>query len=146
MGKGLKASASQSDGRQFSIAKKNFLIVDDDPLIRRALIRVLEEVGCQVYSAKNGREALDVLQSVTIDLILTDLYMPRMDGLAFIRELHQQGSTIPIILMTGGGTLNIPDSIHIARGFGIDSAISKPFSTAALFQTILKALSKKDLE
>jgi CheY-like chemotaxis protein len=77
------------------------LIADDNVLVRRALRRVLEETGgWQVYEAGNGREAVEKAQELSPDLIILDLAMPEMDGLASTREISKRLPHVPILLHT----------------------------------------------
>lgn len=66
------------------------LIVEDEVLLNEAYETVLRHEGYDVYKAFDGREALDVLQSITPDLILLDLRMPQMDGLTFLKEVQKK--------------------------------------------------------
>jgi CheY-like chemotaxis protein len=79
------------------------LVVDDSMLIRHTVCRFLEERGFEVESATNGREALDMLQAVRPDLIITDMQMPQMDGTQFITVLKSKQETagIPIVVLSG---------------------------------------------
>ena len=79
------------------------LVVDDSMLIRHTVCRFLEERGFEVESATNGREALDMLQAVHPDLIITDMQMPQMDGTQFITVLKSKQETagIPIVVLSG---------------------------------------------
>jgi CheY-like chemotaxis protein len=79
------------------------LIVDDSMLIRHTVCRFLEERGFSVESASNGQEALEALERVNPDLIITDMQMPKMDGGELIDALksHPQTATIPVIVLAG---------------------------------------------
>jgi two-component system, chemotaxis family, chemotaxis protein CheY len=79
------------------------LVVDDSMLIRHTVCRFLEDRGFRVESATNGVEALELLNGISPDIIVTDLQMPRMDGHQLISELRAkpQTSHIPIVIMSG---------------------------------------------
>jgi CheY-like chemotaxis protein len=79
------------------------LVVDDSMLIRHTVCRFLEERGFTVESATNGQEALEVLQRITPDLIVTDMQMPKMGGSDFITALKSKAVTknIPIVIVAG---------------------------------------------
>lgn len=79
------------------------LVVDDSMLIRHTVCRFLEERGFVVESATNGQEALEALERVRPDLIVTDMQMPRMDGSAFITALKARPDTAktPIVIVAG---------------------------------------------
>lgn len=77
------------------------LVVDDSMLIRHTVCRFFEQLGFRVESATNGEEALEMLQSVRPDIMITDLQMPKMDGLEMIRILKKkpQTASIPIVVL-----------------------------------------------
>ncbi len=79
------------------------LVVDDSMLIRHTVCRYLEERGFTVESAANGVEALEILETITPDLIVTDLQMPKMSGVELIAAVRSRASssTIPIVVLTG---------------------------------------------
>ena len=78
------------------------LVVDDDVLAGEMMTAVLEDLGYQVFQAENAIEAMEVLnQHSSIELIVSDLNMPMVSGIEFYRELKEQGSTLPFILLTG---------------------------------------------
>jgi CheY-like chemotaxis protein len=79
------------------------LVVDDSMLIRHTVCRFLEERGFSVESAANGQEALEALERMSPDLIITDMQMPKMDGGELIDALknHPKTATIPVIILAG---------------------------------------------
>jgi two-component system response regulator MprA len=77
------------------------LVVDDDPHIRDLLRRVLTRAGYDVEQAEDGMAALDQIATHAPDLILTDVLMPRLDGIGLARRLTGRAATIPVILMSG---------------------------------------------
>ena len=106
--------------------RKTVLIVDDEPAIRRALGRLLAEDGYRVLGAGNGQEALEAIRADLPDLVILDLLMPVMGGLAACREIRQSGATrsLPVIIVTG---MDQPaDHVRGLDG-GADDYVSKPF-------------------
>jgi CheY-like chemotaxis protein len=84
------------------------LVVDDSAVDRRLASRLVERAGTlSVVTANNGRDALDVLGSQTIDVVLTDLQMPDMDGLALVQQVRLRYPLVPVILMTAHGSEQI---------------------------------------
>jgi putative two-component system response regulator len=77
------------------------LVVDDDPQVRRVLSRALLAQGLSVREASNGREALELLEQAEVPLIISDLYMPEMDGITFLREVHRRWPDVAFIMLTG---------------------------------------------
>ncbi len=87
-------------------AKKQLLVVDDDNLVRKTLADMLGNSDTTVTQASNGQEALDLATQQKFDLIVTDVHMPVMDGMEFIRQfrLTENGKTTPVIIMTADGS------------------------------------------
>ncbi|HEV8598315.1 MAG TPA: HD domain-containing phosphohydrolase [Gemmatimonadales bacterium] len=78
------------------------LVVDDDPLVRKTVVRVLRSLGMETFEAADGRAALDVLeQTGEVPLVVSDVYMPRMEGTLLVREVHSRWPDIAIVMLTG---------------------------------------------
>jgi len=99
------------------------LVVDDEPLIRRSLSEFLTLEGYAASSANNGKEALNQLKKIKADIILSDIQMPDMDGLALLKEIKARKLIAPVILMTGYGTI---DNAVAAIQMGAYDYITKP--------------------
>jgi len=82
-------------------ARPKVLVVDDEPHMRRVLEIMLQKAGHSVYAAGNGREALEILRSKPVDLVITDMTMPHMTGTELAREIFAIRSETPLILCTG---------------------------------------------
>jgi PAS domain S-box-containing protein len=117
------------------------LVVDDEAMIREIAQATLEKFGYTVLTAKNGVDALDQLKdrNIAIDLILSDLSMPTMDGPSLIREIRAQSIDVPIIAMSG---LTNAEQATELKSFGVDTILSKPFSTEILLSSIKQSLTK----
>lgn len=110
------------------------LIVDDSSTIRRIISRCLDraEVGVtEVFEAGNGREALDLLSTQTVDVILTDINMPNMDGLELLGEVKRSGQwgAIPVLVITSESGA---DAVVEAVSKGAAGYIKKPFTPLQL--------------
>lgn len=81
------------------------LIADDEPNARRVLEILLRKLGCDVVSAVDGQQALEVLQKTSIDLLITDLNMPEMNGLELLATIRNEGLNLPVIVVTAYGTV-----------------------------------------
>jgi CheY-like chemotaxis protein len=77
------------------------LVVEDDPLERYLVCGVLRRDGYQVEEARDGAEALDVVRTKRIDLVITDLVMPKLNGFKFVEQLHLIEPRMPMIFTTG---------------------------------------------
>ena len=81
------------------------LVADDEKNGRRMLEILLTKLGCEVSVAVDGAEALDIIRSTSVNLLITDLKMPKMDGLELLSTLRQEGYDIPVIVVTAYGTV-----------------------------------------
>lgn len=119
--------------------KKNILIVDDSESIREAVGFTLENAQYTVHKAEDGLEALQKLKSNQYQLIITDLYMPNLDGIGLIREIRQQPEHqfIPIIFLT---TENSGTKKEEARSAGATGWIVKPFVPEKLLAVVQKLI------
>ena len=109
------------------------LVVDDEDLVRLALEAVLRWSGYQVLLAGDGDEALTVLESTHVDLLLTDLAMPGREGIETIIEVRRRFPRVKVIALSGvyGGFC-----LEMARQLGAAAALSKPFSNDVLIRTV----------
>lgn len=108
------------------------LIAEDEKDIRNLLKLQLEENGYTVYAAKDGIEALEVIQNTNIDLAVLDVMMPRLDGFNLLRKIRQT-SNLPVIFLTARG--DDMDKI-LGLGIGADDYLVKPFSMAELLARV----------
>ncbi len=116
------------------------LVVDDSPTIRKVVATILRDHDYDAVTAEDGQAALDLLESTTVDLILVDFVMPRMNGFQFCRTLRAGDHPhLPVILMSAKG-----DRIrgHFVRQTGAIDAITKPFDARGLLAVIEGALSR----
>ncbi len=100
------------------------MIVEDDAAIRRLYSFLLTNSGYDVIEAEDGQEALDKFAEKPCDLIITDMNMPRVNGMKLVDELRGQGSEVYIIMVTAFGT---PDTEKEAIRRGANEYIAKPF-------------------
>mgnify|MGYP006078293423 FL=1 len=117
--------------------KNNILIVDDDPSLLRLLAIRLCAAGYKVESAGNAKIALGMLKSFHPQLIISDLKMEGMDGMALFEQIRQKSPNLPVIIMTAHGT--IPDAINATRQ-GVFSFLTKPFESQQLLETVAQAI------
>ena len=121
---------------------KQILVVDDEPKMRRVLEIMLQKMGHRVLSAGNGREALAVFQANTIDLVITDLRMPEMDGIELLASLRAQESDVPVVVITAHGTI---ETAVAAMKHGACDYILRPFDIDVLELAIERALNSADV-
>jgi len=101
------------------------LVIDDEPMLRRTLADYLEDMGCETALAANGAEGLEALENFQADVALVDLNMPVMDGYAFINAAHSRLPDLPVIVVSGVGTV---DKAVEAIRLGAWDYITKPVS------------------
>jgi DNA-binding response OmpR family regulator len=114
---------ARSDQKIKSPKETHVLVVDDEEPLRNLLRISLQKAGYSVYTAGNGKEAMEVFKQVPIDLVLLDILMPDMDGYGLCSELRQR-SDVPIIMLSA---LNRPDDVVYGFSLGADDYIAKPF-------------------
>src|SRR2546430_2244993 len=94
------------------------LVVDDESGIRSAVAKCLAHEGHEVVEAGDGASALQLLRDETFDIVITDLYMPSMDGMELIIRLEQMLSRPVVIAISGGGFVNADELLHTAERLG----------------------------
>ncbi len=119
---------------------KSILIVDDEQIIRNVLKRKLEQTtSFTVFTADDGVPALELFKSQPIDLVISDLLMSEMNGIELLRNLKQLNPHVPVIIITGYGTLDDAiEAIHL----GAEDFIKKPFDISDVIETIEKTFRK----
>ncbi|MBT8352287.1 MAG: sigma-54 dependent transcriptional regulator, partial [Deltaproteobacteria bacterium] len=114
------------------------LVVDDEKNYPLILGAVLEEEGFEVLTANSGREALEIQKTSDVDLVLTDMKMPSMDGIELLEKIKARDSDMPVIMMTAYGSV---DKAVEAMEKGAYSYILKPFDNEKLVVYVNKAIS-----
>jgi len=120
--------------------KGNILVVDDEQIVLKSCERVLKPEGYEVDTATSGNEALALLEKNKYDLIVTDIKMPEMDGLEFMRRVRVKNPDINIVVITGHPS---QESIKEALSLRIIDYLPKPFSPAHLVEVTNNAVEMK---
>lgn len=121
---------------------KNVLIVEDDLVLREALVETMSLAGHSYLAAKDGKEALAMLDQHSPAIVLSDVRMDRMDGQQLLSEIQRRNPGVPVILMTAYGSVD--DAVKAMRHGAVDY-IQKPFSAAALTEKVNRYI-KPDFE
>jgi two-component system response regulator HydG len=121
---------------------KTILLVDDNQSFRDSLAKILGGEGLRVFPANDGEEALDILRKEFIHLVLTDLKMPKMDGVELLKVAKAIRPETEVILMTGYGTV---DTAVTAMKDGAFDYIQKPFKPREILKLVRKAMEKQSL-
>jgi DNA-binding response OmpR family regulator len=119
---------------------KRILLVDDNTQIRASLSKLLVCAGYDVSDASNGRDALRKLASEPVDLVVTDLVMPEMEGIETIFSIRRQKPKLPIIAMSGGGVGDAKTYLAVALKAGVGRAFAKPFENSEFLSAIKELL------
>jgi CheY-like chemotaxis protein len=115
------------------LANKNILIDDDDEDIRSAIIFDFKKRGCQIFEANSGRQALEIVKTQLIDIVLSDVRMPNGNGIDLVKEIRELNPHTPIILLaTGFADLSEPEALAL----GAQALFEKPFDRKKIFQSI----------
>src|SRR4051812_32943607 len=122
--------------------RKQILVVDDEPNLRRVLSAQLERDGYDVHTAEDGEQALVVLREHHIDLVITDLRMPKMDGMELLRRAVAIDPGLPVIMVTAHRPVHNPVE---ALETGAFDYVTKPFDQGEVRTIVRKALKTRDL-
>jgi EAL domain-containing protein (putative c-di-GMP-specific phosphodiesterase class I)/CheY-like chemotaxis protein len=126
----------------------SILLVDDDPFMLRAIEQALSNIGLNnVIKAANGREALDILANHDIQLILTDVQMPIMNGLQLLQQVRcgntEADCQVRTVVITG---LTDAETLGVAIGLDVNGFLTKPFKPVTVIRTVMQALSEEEIE
>ena len=121
----------------------NVLIIDDEVVLRSTLTRILQSTGCTVTGAVNGQEALRLLTEANYDLVFLDLHLPGLNGLDVLREIRKQNQKLPVILLTGHGSMN---SALEAMHLGATDYLLKPVNPKELLRRTQEVLQDQTIE
>jgi DNA-binding NtrC family response regulator len=116
---------------------KNILIVDDDPEILSLLPEFLVDLPVQCHTVTSGQGALNMMKERRFDIVISDIKMPEMDGLALLQKLQGQGFTGPVVLMTGIVDINM---MYLAWKLGAFDFLDKPIDIEKLLTIVSRAL------
>ncbi|MBI3084291.1 MAG: response regulator [candidate division NC10 bacterium] len=108
------------------------LVVEDDTEVRSLLAWHLRRQGCTVEEAEDGVEALSVIARSVPDVIITDMAMPRLDGLGLLKAMREKDPDLPVIILTGHGSLE--NAIQALREGGLFDYLMKPLSDVTLLE------------
>lgn len=120
------------------------LVIDDDPAVRAAMQMVLERDGLEVNAVGDGPTGVKLVAGEDFDLLLVDLFMPGMDGLETIRQVHRHKPGLPIIIMSGLSFASTgaqpPDFLAMAGRLGAVGNLKKPFRPRELLAVVAEGL------
>jgi two-component system, chemotaxis family, chemotaxis protein CheY len=123
------------------------LIIDDDEHARSFAVKALTLAGHAVTVQADGTGLGEALATQTPDLVMTDLFMPNVDGFESIRTLTARWPQVAVLAVTGGGpgSLGTPGTyLTMARALGVDAALAKPYTIDELISSIADAVAERD--
>ncbi|HVZ33428.1 MAG TPA: sigma-54 dependent transcriptional regulator [Polyangiaceae bacterium] len=123
-------------------SRPQILVVDDEPNLRRVLGAQLSRDGYEVHTVEDGEAALKILQDQYVDVVITDLRMPRLDGLELLRRALALEPDLPVVIITAHGTI---DNAVVALKSGAFDYITKPFDQNEVRNVVRKALRTRAL-
>jgi len=127
-------------GELMNLTDQHILVVDDDDATRDSVRLMIDRLGYQVTTVDNGKDALKKLEQQPFDLLLSDLYMPGLNGHGLVRAVRDQNTNLPIVVMSGDGDMT--DVIELLRT-GINDYLQKPFRSGELMQTLRGAFENR---
>ena len=128
-------------GFLLSTEKNKVLLVDDDQMLRELLAGLLSDNGYAVEEAANGLEALDQVESRHYDHVITDINMPKMDGLSFLKEIREKGIKLNITVLSAHSDMS---TVVEAMKLGASDFIAKPFQSEDEILLTLKKVEERD--
>jgi CheY-like chemotaxis protein len=117
------------------------LVIDDDVIVRKTIIRLLEDGGYKVLSAEDGLRGMAMFRSKQPDLVITDIIMPEQEGIQTITEMRKAKPDAKIIAISGSGRFGNADFLKMAQALGAMAAISKPFDQDELLTIVKNCLA-----
>ena len=121
---------------------KKVLVVEDDNGIRMAIQSILERQGYQVSSAIDGEEALKQVEDTRFDVVLLDIFLPKITGDEFLRRVREKKNLVPVVLMSAA--MPEDQALECFKQFKVVNYVSKPFRTKDLVEKVNKAAATAD--
>ena len=121
----------------------SILVCEDDFAIKTMISTKLKQENYSVYTAQNGQEALNLMEKQQIDLVISDIMMPEMDGYEFVQTLRETKYTLPILMITAKSQL---ESLEAAFKLGVDDYMVKPLRLEELVLRVKALLRRSQLE
>jgi two-component system response regulator RegX3 len=136
------ALSKSRSSMHYAVGMTRILVVEDEAVVRHALVRVLTNAGYEVSETPSGPDGLRLYDEQGADLVLTDILMPDMSGTDVIRHLQEVAPRLPVIAMSAGDRTRDLDGLSNASVLGAVSLLRKPFTREELLTVIAAALQK----
>lgn len=130
---------STIDDTQTTSGSQKVMVVDDSATIRRFVMYALRARGLQVITAEDGQEALETLAHTAVDLVITDLNMPKLDGFGLVQAIREDGDfgSLPVIILS---SLSGDEDVDRGLSLGATAYLTKPFDETRIQYEVAKHL------
>jgi CheY-like chemotaxis protein len=119
------------------------LVIDDDAAMRRMVVRALSAKGHDVAEAENGQDGLAAMELANPAVVITDILMPKTEGIETITKAKERFPKTKIIAISGGGISRNLMFLDVARALGVDATLAKPFRPAELVDAVARVLAER---
>ncbi len=112
------------------------LVIDDQEPIRRVVRRALEQDGHEVFDASDGEIGIEILESQSFDVVITDIFMPGQDGIVTLRQIRERFPAVKVIVISGGDSSGLMDLRQDAELLGAVKSLQKPFNAREIMDVV----------
>jgi DNA-binding response OmpR family regulator len=119
---------------------RTILVTEDEEELRDLYRRILTGAGYRVLLAPNGRHATQLMRQGSVDLVMTDLLMPEMDGVELIAWLKREGFVVPVLMVSGVNAVFQTDFLSVVRDLGASATLEKPVTSETLLAAVAQLL------
>jgi CheY-like chemotaxis protein len=119
---------------------RKILVIDDDDQMRAMMVAMLDRAGFQVLEAADGKQGLRLCEHTAVDLVITDVIMPEMEGLEVIMGLKKKFRDMRIIAISGGARMQPQGYLNLAAKLGADRTFTKPFDRSEFLMAVKELL------
>src|SRR6266540_2027405 len=116
------------------------LVIDDQEPIRRVVRRALEQDGHEVFDATDGEVGMEILESQSFHIVITDIFMPGQDGIVTLRQIRKRFPAVKVIVISGGDSSGMLDLRQDAELLGAVKSLRKPFTTREIVESVQAVL------
>jgi two-component system, chemotaxis family, chemotaxis protein CheY len=112
------------------------VVIDDDAQVRCLVAMMLKRAGYEVAQAKDGEEGIELCSSLEPEVVVTDIFMPRQDGIDVLRQVKARAKRPRVVAISGGSPRLQLDFLNVAEKMGADAVVQKPFTPSQLLQAV----------
>lgn len=116
------------------------LVIDDQDSIRRVVRRALEQDGHEVFDASDGELGMEILESHSFNVVITDIFMPGQDGIVTLRQVRKRFPQVKVIVISGGDSTGMMDLREDAELLGAVKSLPKPFNAREIMDVVRSVL------